>query len=113
MKRKAIFAAAAILAALIGIAQSILIPSYKLKLAWDASPSPSAVGYIVYSCTQSNGTFEPVGVTSSLDWSIPKSMAGQWFYATAFDAFGLESDPSNVVQGPNRPIKPVNPRFTP
>jgi hypothetical protein len=110
MKKTTVGILAAI-AALVVMAQ-VALPSYKLKLAWDASVSPSAVGYIVYSCTTSNGTFAPVVVTPALEWDVPRNMASQWFYATAYDQYGIESVPSSTVQGPLAPVKPGNPRLT-
>jgi hypothetical protein len=66
-----------------------------VTLAWDASPSPGVVGYNVYYGTAS-GQYDFVveGIGSDLGVTIPELRLGgiYFFVATAFDAFGIESD---------------------
>ena len=85
-----------------------LLPAQSVTLAWDASPDASVAGYRIYFGTNS-GSY--IGVTNAglvLTQTVVLPHPGRWFFAaTAFDAYGVESDFSNEVQCSFRPAPPV------
>jgi len=80
----------------------------KVRLAWDASPSPDVIGYRIYFGTNAgNYTFVTnAGLVLTQRIALPHT--GRWFFAaTAMDTNGLESDFSNEVQWEAKPVAPV------
>lgn len=72
------------------------------KLAWDANPPAEQVtGYIVYHATNLTAGFSvfAVAITNSLTVS-PLRSGEHYFFVTALNNRGLESDPSNQVLAP-------------
>ena len=69
-------------------------------LTWDPSPDPSVVGYHVYCRRLGNEELNTFTVAATNVCNITHLVEGETysFYATAFDADGLESDPSNQVE---------------
>lgn len=85
-----------------------LVHAQKVRLAWDASPSPHVVSYRIHFGTNAgNYSFVTnVGLVRTQTVVVPHT--GRWFFAaTAVDANGMESDFSNQVQWEAKPIAPV------
>ena len=81
-----------------------LLPWFFVILIWDASPSETVTGYKIYYTDHVDTYIVDVGdvltteidVRFGIDW---------YFYATAYDAAGNESVPSNTVD--TKPKKPT------
>lgn len=85
-----------------------LASAQKVRLAWDASPSPDVVGYRIHFGTNAGhySFVTNVGLVRTQAVVLPHS--GRWFFAaTAVDANGMESPFSNQVQWEARPAAPV------
>src|SRR6478609_7004855 len=85
-----------------------LVHAQKVRLAWDASPSPDVVGYRIHFGTNAgNYSFVTnVGLVRTQTVVLPHT--GRWFFAaTAVDANGIESSFSNQVQWEAKPAAPV------
>ena len=85
-----------------------LVHAQKVRLAWDASPSPGVVGYRIHFGTNAgNYSFVTnVGLVRTQTVVLPHT--GRWFFAaTAVDANGMESPLSNQVQWEAKPVAPV------
>ena len=85
-----------------------LVHAQKVRLAWDASPSPGVVGYRIHFGTNAgNYSFVTnVGLVRTQTVVLPHT--GRWFFAaTAVDANGMESQFSNQVQWEAKPVAPV------
>ena len=85
-----------------------LLHAQKVRLAWDASPSPEVVGYRIHFGTNgANYSFVTnVGLVQTQTVVVPHT--GRWFFAaTAVDANGMESPFSNQVQWEAKPVAPV------
>lgn len=85
-----------------------LVHAQKVRLAWDASPSPDVVGYRIHFGTNAgNYSFVTnVGLVRTQMVALPHT--GRWFFAaTAMDANGMESPFSNQVQWEAKPAAPV------
>ena len=64
-------------------------------LAWDASPDASVASYTIY-C---NGAALTNVSHTNLSVTVPAMAMTNTFTATASDAYGVESEPSNAVTG--------------
>ncbi len=87
---------------------ALVAPAQRVKLAWDASPSPGITHYrIHYGTNGANYTIvADVGLTLTHTVELPHR--GRWFFAaTAVDANGIESAFSNQVQWEAKPVAPV------
>jgi len=76
------------------------VAMHNLLVSWDASSSPSVVGYFVYSGSVSGGPYTLENVSPSPSINFPVSAQGGqiwYFVVTAVDASGVESVPSNEV----------------
>jgi len=85
-----------------------LVHAQKVRLAWDASPSPAVIGYRIHFGTNAgNYSFVTnVGLVRTQTVVVPHT--GRWFFAaTAVDANGIESPFSNQVQWEAKPTPPV------
>ena len=85
-----------------------LVHAQKVRLAWDASPSPDVVGYRINFGTNgaSYSFVTNVGLVRTQTVVVPHT--GRWFFAaTAVDANGMESPFSNQVQWEAKPVAPV------
>jgi hypothetical protein len=69
------------------------------KLAWDASPSPAASGYFLYTVDAGNSQTVKIDVGNNTTAAINSLTAGHKYsiYVTAYDARKNESAPSNVI----------------
>ena len=76
--------------------------AHSVDLSWDASTSPTVVGYNVYRSTVSGGTYSLLtsSLVAGLTYTDSSVLSGQTYYyvATAVDAAGIESIYSNEVQ---------------
>lgn len=72
-----------------------------LSLAWNASPDPSAVGYRLHYGTNSGVYYASANVGNSTASTLAGLDEGTRYFiaATAFDASGAESVPSNEASG--------------
>ena len=87
---------------------ALIAPAQRVKLAWDASPSPGVAGYRIHFGTNAgNYSFVTnVGLVRTQTVVLPHT--GRWFFAaTAVDVNGMESQFSNQVQWEAKPIAPV------
>lgn len=85
-----------------------LVHAQKVRLAWDASPSPDVISYRIHFGTNgANYTLVTnVGLVRTQTVVLPHT--GRWFFAaTAVDANGLESPFSNQVEWDAKPTAPV------
>lgn len=86
------------------LAAAALVSQAQIDVAyeWDPSPDPTVTGYRLYVLTNSPGTnwvlaqmIEALGLTNCVatttNWTSGRTLRA---YATAFNASGLESDPS-------------------
>jgi len=84
------------------------VQAQSVTLAWDASPSPSVTGYLIYYGTNSRSYSFLTNAGLALTQTVVLPHLGRWFFAaTAYDAQGLESDYSNEVEWEARPASPV------
>ncbi len=70
-----------------------------VSLAWDPSPDTNVVGYILYYGNATGVYSSRVDVGTNTAFTISGLKEGQtnFFVVTAYDAAGLESDPSNEL----------------
>ena len=68
-------------------------------LLWDASPDAAAVGYAAYYGPVGNPTPSRIDVGNTTNTPVNNLQAGitYFFYVTAYDSVGNESDPSSVI----------------
>jgi hypothetical protein len=68
-------------------------------LAWDASPDATVIGYKLYSGIVGGLQTNVLDAGSALTLTVSNLQAGAtyFFFATAYNAEGIESEPSNVV----------------
>lgn len=80
----------------------ILSHAGEIKLAWDASPSTNVVGYILYAGTNNpalTNVAERINTGTNQTVVVDFVKRGSWFFwVTAHEAQGVESEPSNIVQ---------------
>lgn len=69
------------------------------RLLWDASPDSTVTGYNIYVGTNSGKYERVVNAGNHTNITVMKLNSGTTYYfvATAYDASGLESVPSNEV----------------
>jgi hypothetical protein len=85
-----------------------LVHAQKVRLAWDASPSPDVVGYRIHFGTNAGSYSFVTNVGLMRTQTVVVPHTGRWFFAaTAVDANGVESDFSNQVQWEAKPTAPV------
>ncbi len=85
-----------------------LAHAQKVRLAWDASPSPDVVGYRIYFGTNAGNYSYLINVGLVRTQTVVLPHTGRWFFAaTAVDANGMESPFSNQVQWEAKPAAPV------
>jgi hypothetical protein len=78
------------------------------SLAWQASPSPEAVGYAVYYQVANLPLTNRVDVGKALSVTIPLLIGVvHSIYVVAYTADGVESEPSNLLNYTPPPITPV------
>ncbi len=73
--------------------------SQSVSLAWDPSPDTNVVGYFLHYGTSSGSYPSRIDVGNTTNATVPglKEGAVYYFVATAYNAAGLESDPSNEL----------------
>lgn len=74
------------------------VPPASVTVAWDPNPETDIAGYRVYSGEVGTTITNMVDVatTSSPVTNLTRSVE-HWFYVTAYNTYGLESDPSTVL----------------
>jgi hypothetical protein len=85
-----------------GLALMVAVPTSTAKdltLAWNSSTSTNVIGYRLYYGTASRKYDHTVDVRGALQTTVPGFAQGLKYYfaATAYDSFGLESDPSDEI----------------
>jgi hypothetical protein len=79
-----------------------------VTLAWDPSPSPGVVAYHIHGGTNAACAVFVTNANLSCTQTVAVPFPGRWFFvATAVDAQGRESQPSNVVHWDVNPEPPV------
>jgi fibronectin type 3 domain-containing protein len=77
-------------------------PQHSVDLSWDPSGDADIAGYNVYRGTEAGGQFTKINSALDLGTTYTDGtvQGGQtyYYYATAVDANGLESVPSNQVK---------------
>ncbi len=70
-----------------------------VSLAWDPSPDTNVVGYFLHYGTASGSYPNRIDVGNTTNAAVPGLIEGRVYYfvATAYNAAGLESDPSNEL----------------
>lgn len=70
-----------------------------VTLAWDPSPDPTVVGYFLYYGNQSGNFSHSINAGSATSATVTDLTPGQTYYfvATAYNAAGIQSVPSNQV----------------
>ena len=104
----------ALLVPAVSQAQTNVVNSDTVGLAWNPNTEPDLGGYRVYFSKDSNvwTHVKPVGKVDTTQVQLPSS--GKWFFTlTATNLAGLESLPSNTVEytTPTGPAKPSLFRF--
>jgi hypothetical protein len=80
----------------------------RVTLAWDPSSSPGVVAYHVHAGTNAACDLFVTNASLSCTQTVEVPFPGRWFFAaTAVDAQGRESRPSNVVSWEVNPAPPV------
>lgn len=76
---------------------SILFAS--VGLIWDASPDQTVTGYALYYAPVNASMTNRVDVGTPTETSVTNLTEGvsYWFFVTAYNSVGTESDPSNVL----------------
>jgi len=84
-----------------------------VTLAWSPSPDATVTGYRLYYGDTSGTVTNRLDVGAVLTGTVTNLVAGTnyFFYATAYDGFGVESEPSNTITytpiGLEKPEKPL------
>lgn len=85
------------------------VPAAPLTLEWDPSPDPTVIGYRLYWGVGDTPDFQMIDVGHTNVAILPPLEQGQTysFYVTAYDVFGAESEPSDmlVFTAPLWPVK--------
>src|SRR6516164_2636534 len=70
-----------------------------VTLAWDPSTDPTVVGYFLYYGNQSGNFSHSINAGSATSATVTDLIPGQTYYfvATAYNAAGIQSVPSNQV----------------
>ena len=91
--------AAAILFLLSSLIARTAAPA-SISLAWDPSADSTVTGYTLYFGLTPSGPTNSVDVGNVTITTITGLTAGTtyFFFVTAYNAAGLESDPSNVIE---------------
>ena len=72
-----------------------------VTLAWDPSPDPTVVGYLVYYGNSSGNYTQSFDVGNATTATVSNLTAGQYFFVvTSYNSAGVESAPSTVVTFP-------------
>lgn len=92
-------AKALLLAAGIGLAAAAHAAPDRVTVAWDPNPEPDIAGYNVYYGIVGSGVTNKVSPGNATQQQVislqPETQ--YWFFVTAFNTAGLESDPSAVL----------------
>lgn len=79
-----------------------VLGGHNLRLEWDPSMDNSVTGYKIYYSTNnfSGGSPSVIDAGANITCLITNVIEGMTYtiYATAYNAVGLESDPSNIVE---------------
>jgi hypothetical protein len=88
-----------LLAAWLGFAATAQATPDRVTVAWDPNPETDIAGYNVYYGIVNSGVTNKVspGKTTQQQVISLRAQTQYWFYVTAFNAAGLESDPSQVL----------------
>jgi hypothetical protein len=79
-----------------------------VRVAWDASPSGSVVGYRIHYGTNATALLYVTNAGLARTQAVVVPFSGRWFFAaSAVDTNGVESVLSNVVQWETPPVPPV------
>jgi hypothetical protein len=86
-------------AAWIGFAAAAHAAPDRVTVAWDPNPEPDIAGYHVYYGVVGSGVTNKVspGTTTQQQVISLQAQTQYWFYVTAFNTAGLESDPSETL----------------
>lgn len=78
---------------------SSTLEAASISLEWDASPSPEVVGYLINVSLKNGSTTVSYDVGSATGGRVDNLIPGSTYhiYATAYDADGHQSGPSNVL----------------
>lgn len=89
----------AALAGLLLFTQSSFATPDRVTVAWDPNPEPDISGYQVYYGVVNGGSTNMVPVTGSTQQQVTglEPQRQYWFFVTAKNTVGLESDPSTVL----------------
>ncbi|MBI1178175.1 hypothetical protein GC207_12140 [bacterium] len=91
--------AIAVTSACLGLAASAFATPDRVTVAWDPNPEPDIAGYNVYYGVVGSGVTNKVSPGTATQQQVIslKPQTQYWFYVTAFNTAGLESDPSQVL----------------
>lgn len=83
------------------VAPAPIVKRGRLSLAWNASPGPSIAGYRLYYGTNAGFHYASAAVGNVTNATLTGLDEGQRYFvvATAYDAQGVESAPSNEASG--------------
>jgi hypothetical protein len=81
------------------LVQAAPISAIPVTLAWDASPDPAVVGYALYYGVVNSSTTNRLDLGTTTSVTVTNLYAGSnyFFFVAAFNAFGMESVPSNML----------------
>lgn len=112
MKIKSPILAAILLAGIVCSSATTVGTTGNVKIGWDPNPvSDQVTGYKLYSAPAETGPFLPLlsvggSVTNAVHTNAPVGII--WYYLTATNFWGLESDPSEKVHTPAGPTSVTN-----
>jgi hypothetical protein len=87
---------------------AMMVRAQSVTLTWEASPSPDVTAYRIYFGTNAANYAFVTNAGLVLTQTVVLPHTGRWYFAaTAMDASGMESDPSNVVEWEAKPEAPV------
>ena len=79
--------------------ESVASSGYPVTLSWSPSPDATVIGYNLYYGDMAGTQTNKWDVGPALTATLPNLQAGvtYFFFATAYDAAGVESEPSNFI----------------
>ncbi len=83
---------------LIVLLVSLTVSAKEITFQWDANIEKDLAGYKLYQSSQKDGNYIQIGKDIGKTEVTIEVADGEWYwYVTAFNQSGLESDPSNNV----------------
>jgi hypothetical protein len=87
-----------------------------VRLGWNAAPDPEVRGYAIYYAATNSAVVNRVDAGNGVTCTLSNLIVGAtyWIHAVSYDAYGLESVPSNEIlhtAAINAPAAPAGPKL--